>query len=171
MYILYAFGWFLHWRHVALGSVQYTHSTVTANVPLLYCWMDLWVGGEVNEGTLSFYTQCTVAQAASLLYIENSRLIFPLIRTLLPNTLLHTRYCCCCFFPSARQETKKTEMGMGMRDRRETGTEGGWGRRKPGDTEMWGRWKISWKSNSNGWKMWDCQGLPPLRKRNVSLFI
>jgi hypothetical protein len=27
VYILYAFGWFLHWRHVALGSVQYTHST------------------------------------------------------------------------------------------------------------------------------------------------
>ncbi len=27
VYILYAFGWFLHWRHVALCSVQYTHST------------------------------------------------------------------------------------------------------------------------------------------------
>jgi acyl-CoA-binding protein len=39
---------------------------------------------------------------------------------------------------------------MGMRDRKETRTEGDRDRRKPGDTEMWGRWKISWKSNSNG---------------------
>ncbi len=27
---MYAFGWFLHWRHIALGSVQYTHSTCLA---------------------------------------------------------------------------------------------------------------------------------------------
>jgi hypothetical protein len=49
--MLYAFGWFLHWRHAALGSVQYTHSTLS-------CLSEI----------LSFY------DTAGFMYLSNSGL-------------------------------------------------------------------------------------------------
>jgi hypothetical protein len=66
VYILYAFGWFLHWQHVALGSVQYTHSTVDTYV-MVNLYSSLSCGQQTRVS--SFSSSCLLNRKYLLLQL------------------------------------------------------------------------------------------------------